>query len=155
MFFFKLFPTCRFWLISLKYFWKALAEHGNQVLPNSEAPWIVLECKFSAAVAGCRFYLSPAIALTPGLDSLSLHVDFSASIIITGCVFPGVLIESIPFVLVNKSPLSYSEDDPGRHKLLTHWVSKSCPALRQEPPQPSLHHKSCFLVPFIYKALEY
>lgn len=63
-----------------------------------------LECKISAVVAVCGFYLSPAIALTPGVDSLSFYVDLSASIIITGCVFPGLLIESIPFVLVKKKP---------------------------------------------------
>ena len=80
--------------------------------------------------AVCSFYLSSAIGLTPGLDSLSLDVDLSASIIITDCLFPGVLIESMLFVLVKKETLSYPEDDPRRNKLLTYQVSKSSTTLR-------------------------
>jgi len=73
----------------------------------------------------CSFHLSSAIGLTPGLDSLSLYIGLSVSVIITDCLFPGVLIENILFVLMKKEMLSYPEDDPRGSKLLTYQFSKN------------------------------
>lgn len=84
--------------------------------------------------AVCSFQLSSAIGLTPGLDSLSLYVGLSASIIITDCLFPGVLIENVPFIFIifmKKEMLHYPEDDPKRNRLLTYQVSKSSTTLRR------------------------
>lgn len=100
----------------------------------------------------CSFDSETATGLTPGLDSLSLYFGFSASVIITACLFPGELIENIPFVFMKKEMLSYPEDDPRRNKLLTYQVSKS--STSTEPLQTSLYHKVPCLVLFIYKALE-
>lgn len=107
-----------------------------------------LEWKISANMATiraedkaiCSFASKTATGLTPGLDSLSLYFGFSASIIITACLFPGELIENIPFVFMKKEMLSYPEDDPRRNKLLTYQVSKS--STSTEPLQTSLYHKS-------------